>query len=637
MSDLIDFINPEFDPSSHTIRDLVKLLSSYDVELPINGAKKSTYVELTLEYLPYLRSRYLADLKKSSKKAPKNHPFATPMKSSVAESPRNTPSKPALVHSPAIFTDDNPFQSPVAATKPSRKSSTPAKPLQFKEKENLTPTASDPNQRETIHDFDLSRSNTNSPSFSTPSKTTRTQSKSKNIPKTNGLETSSVSDGSGTSSVEFVSENSQIKTESKSSPSTPLRLVEPFKSPFKAPFTSSLPKKSILKQTKPYSKPFNFSQLFSGALFVLFSVGLVHWSIVDYPLLKYCNSSQSNPAMTYPMTPKCIPCPSNSVCHDKTLSDCVGDDFILKPNVLFKYLPFPFNQPTCELDATKLAQQSKKQKQVDHLVFVLDQLVREYIGKVQCSHSYASKQPKWIYSTTKPIKIIGMPIIHAKETLHTLVGDQWTNDEFQEYWNLVMKKIMNESNLPITNIVDEQTFQHRLLSSQNQSIMNVTCKLRLSFWNLIIAYSKELIVTGFVLAISILFFMYYQQSVTETEMVASLVRDVCSLIHAEAENYNRDATHHPIPGFPLQHLQDHFLPHTINPKTSSETDANGYTLFHLPIDARQRVWKRVCTLIQRNSRIRETINQYQGETQTIWVWVGSSALSPSKKRDQPRI
>jgi hypothetical protein len=341
--------------------------------------------------------------------------------------------------------------------------------------------------------------------------------------------------------------------------------------------------------------------------------------------------------MTYSFLPSCIECPKNANCTDRTITGCISSDYRLQQNpldfLLGGLLPFPFNQPKCVFDSNRIMKESKKKQQVDHLVRVLDILVREFVGKVACD-SVTPKQYRWIISSKNPSKILGMPVELAKEELMKLVKTKWSSQQLEEYWGLILDKIQTD-NGPLSSILDDTVSRYRIFTSSNPPVISKSCEIKRAMLSWTKRYSLHLI-TFVVILVSIgISIQYYNTMQHESHIVAQLVEDVTETIHAEREGYEMDSQKHPIPGLPVIQLRDYFVPRILkgfNKDSDHTTDENNRVIWYIwDESSRNRVWKRVQKELSKNSNIRETNTQVRGESHTVWMWIGSSVLSPKKR------
>lgn len=146
----------------------------------------------------------------------------------------------------------------------------------------------------------------------------------------------------------------------------------------------------LLKRTRQKQKAkIGFIVRICMGLLSIAALVFAHWYRVDYPLLEYCSSTsnQSLSARFYTFLPSCVPCPPLSICSKRKVTGCTSLQETFTKSTLQRIVPsfllfFPLDQPVCSHDTAKLAQETKKTRQTQHLIKVLDQLVCEYVGKV---------------------------------------------------------------------------------------------------------------------------------------------------------------------------------------------------------------------------------------------------------------
>jgi hypothetical protein len=162
----------------------------------------------------------------------------------------------------------------------------------------------------------------------------------------------------------------------------------------------------------------------------VFVLLLAFWLQFDQPKLHYCSDAneydqlrQSNNTndLYLSFLPSCVDCPKNSICNDRQVVSCVSNDYRLKNSTFEKFLPavlmsFPFGQPTCVLDSFRILNESKKSKQTQHLIKVIDEIVREFVGNLECSRNTLGKDLEWVFSTKPPHLPLGIPVTNFFST-----------------------------------------------------------------------------------------------------------------------------------------------------------------------------------------------------------------------------
>ncbi|KAI9009670.1 inner nuclear membrane protein MAN1, partial [Gaertneriomyces semiglobifer] len=187
----------------------------------------------------------------------------------------------------------------------------------------------------------------------------------------------------------------------------------------------------------------------------------------------------------------------------------------------------------------------------------------------------------------------------------------------------------------VGSTLDQGTRQTRLLYSRQPPIMTFTCRLRRSLWETSRAYWLELSIFGGMVMGGAFIWYKIQAKGREDHIVGKLVDDVVDAVCEEAENNRADPVRHPIPGLAVVQLKDYLLPISVGSvkrreHENSYDENTGYTKWHLRESERDKIWEKVHQMVLRNSNIRETLMDLNGEGHLIWQWIGSHALSPKK-------
>ena len=598
-----DILDPSFDPQKLSVTALIRVLARFDVDLPPNKEKKAYYITLFNDHLDYMKKRLQSDIKKSAKKPPKTGIFAeihnqkdaggiSDQKLNLAAA-IETLSKPYLRQAKV---KDKDFQASSSTPEPK---STPKKrsaPVVDSDQDSGSPFTSENVFQSPKTTPVATPSNTKSPKF---------------VPKIDYEKVEQVP-------IDFSNEQPEFKTPSK--PPQSFRKLNSIKESKPATIHERLLRRNKQRQGQ---------RLASGILVGIVSILCfitIHWLIVDYPNLQYCSEFTTYKPF-YPFSSQCIPCPSNAICSSRAVTGCIGSDTKLKKSVFQKILPsflslFPYNQPSCVFDGGEVMDETKRQRQVDHLVKVTDHLVREYIGKAMCS------KKGFPSSIFKSGTIVGMPLSKAKSDLSALIGAKWSKDKFEEFWGLMINDVAKNPHT-LQMVVDNQS---RYLNSQNPPIASYWCTLKQAMWKSIVQNAVYLVTLGACVLGGMGFWFTYQKRQFEAEVVSSLLPDIISAIHQETENYHMDSARHPVPGLALSQVKDHFLPLPISNSKEFQVDGEGRAIWSLYEPSRSRIWKKIAQHISKNTNIRQTTTQIKGETNVVWFWVGSAALTPAKKR-----
>ncbi|KAJ3188355.1 inner nuclear membrane protein enriched at telomere/subtelomere region [Gaertneriomyces sp. JEL0708] len=396
-----------------------------------------------------------------------------------------------------------------------------------------------------------------------------------------------------------------------------------------------------------------FPWMVAFAIFLVVAVlGQWYWEFRD--VLGYCDANDSSTKTTFKYSgynplgyvmPVCRPCPENALCVDKTVLSCDREnaDYVLKPSLLatflpHKLIPFPLDEPSCVKDTRKEQEELKRQQHVDTLLEILSQVVRYWVGAAECG-----SQPREV---TAPLRsretgnILGMPQTLAKQELRRKIGRRWSDTTFDTYWDLAMRRVyssdVGSETQDVGSTLDQGTRQTRLLYSRQPPIMTFTCRLRRSLWETSRAYWLELSILGGMVMGGAFIWYKIQAKGREDHIVGKLVDDVVDAVCEEAENNRADPVRHPIPGLAVVQLKDYLLPISVGSvkrreHENSYDENTGYTKWHLRESERDKIWEKVHQMVLRNSNIRETLMDLNGEGHLIWQWIGSHALSPKKK------
>lgn len=332
----------------------------------------------------------------------------------------------------------------------------------------------------------------------------------------------------------------------------------------------------------------------------------------------------------------CTPCPVSTICSKDSILACNREDFRVRNSLIsyvfpLRLLPFPVGQPYCEIDGIK----TKREQQINTLIRMLDFDVRSWIGAQICTSGVDSAYD-WVYSTSFPTKVIGMPQSLAKLRLQSQLP-KWSNDSFEEYWLEILDRISRrDSEIPISSIVDEKTHSKRLLASENPPQMSMLCRSNRFFWRSINQYAIHLIVFGLLVAALFGGSLHFELQRREIQITASLYESVIDAVHSETENHHIDPVRHPLPGLSVSQLRDHFLPKvsgTYSDETwNAQKDNNGRLVYYTnDLRGRTRMWQRVQNQVLANSNLRESLLTVKGEAHSVWMWIGSDNLAPTKR------
>ncbi|KAJ3017087.1 UNVERIFIED_CONTAM: inner nuclear membrane protein enriched at telomere/subtelomere region [Siphonaria sp. JEL0065] len=469
---------------------------------------------------------------------------------------------------------------------------------------------------------------------------------------------------------------------------TPARPTEP---PFTAVPKNHLPSNPSTKQQPsscPISPAFTISASFVFLLVSYFGAYAIFWDRVSY--LNSGETPSSFDLIGVPILDRVfwdglVPlertCPNGATCAGKMINGCTTPDYTIKKtlvaNMLDPYLVQGWelavwrrvSDVKCVKDFAKVKVEAKKTSQVDNLVAYLNDIVRKWAGHMLCGESNfdpeITSQELQISYSSKSREPLGMPVTAGKRQLRSLIGSKWTDEKFEEYWTLVYHRVLTGSesdsqqqqqqrsaNLtPLLTTTVDESGRHRLLVSSSAPTLSITCHIRLSLRQQARKYWLQIITTSLLLLLSAAYYFHKAAQRRDSLVASTLVEDILECLFAESENHRVDPLRHPVPGLSVAMVRDHFISVCndtntttagLQKKTNQQLDAYGYapmldsqghTRWTVADDyTRDKIWKRVCTLVLKNANVRETVMELGGEENCVWQWIGSFALSPKKRK-----
>ncbi|KAJ3191428.1 inner nuclear membrane protein enriched at telomere/subtelomere region, partial [Irineochytrium annulatum] len=356
-------------------------------------------------------------------------------------------------------------------------------------------------------------------------------------------------------------------------------------------------------------------------------------------------------------------CPKNATCFGKAVISCNGRDMVLKHHPLVNVVapvfgaenvqflvPFGLADPFCARDNEKLRKEAKKENQIEKLMGYLDNITRVWIGRAQCGQkdpNPAADHDEAVYSRSRanPHKVLGMPIAAGKRELRAIIKTRLSEDKFNDLWSELLTRISEPSkdphriDSPLSTVFDDEG-RHRLLVSTNPPIMSMVCSIKQSFSSWLKLRWKEILGSGLGMVGIVILYLRSRTAANDAKVVAAIVADVLQSLYDEYQNYLVDHAKHPIPGFSVAQLRDHFIPVAV-PGTLVGTmllshdnyvkslDALGRRRYTVPeTSTRDRLWKAVARIVLRNATVRETTMEFHNEMHTVWQWIGGTALNP---------
>ncbi|KAH9265855.1 hypothetical protein BASA84_001402 [Batrachochytrium salamandrivorans] len=330
----------------------------------------------------------------------------------------------------------------------------------------------------------------------------------------------------------------------------------------------------------------------------------------------------------------CAPCPDRALCVSNTDIECKAD-YILELSPWSSILGNQtrrasiIGRPRCVQDFKRLEKEARIHQRSTALVNILDELVREWVGKAECGQVKPSSDIYWAWSSTLSKQqqrvVLGMPLALARQHLRAVVPKSWTDNSFDEHWQIVSAMITTPNPIgPLSTRLDDSTYQHRLLISLNPPLITLTCQVRRYIWGLVLAYSLHLtLVCGAVIAATLMY-SFFQQYLHEQRLVSILVDDILDMTRSKGHG-GSTSNGAGNSSFIMSHGPS--LPYT------TYKDPLGRTIWAIPdASTRKRLWSLVVAEILKTSTIRKTTMEVKGQPQDLWMWVASPALSPRKPR-----
>ncbi|KAJ3357994.1 hypothetical protein HDU83_000051 [Entophlyctis luteolus] len=620
-------------PEDKTIDQLVALLSVAGVPLPAQRAKKQVYVDLYRAYASRIASS-------TGVSAP---PLRASTSSNKTAAARASASSRSIVSSPAKFIDFEALASP-------RKNSTTAK--------DTHTLSRNVGQQDAFQGDNGTPGYHHSAKIPSPSVTDILDE----------LDNQELSDSENNSDLENATSTSTTNSDASAFAWDTLE-------PARKPSSQAGARITSPKTVPPEITSKERGILSAGFVLALFCV----WQHMEYRPSNSPYPSQSFEVFGIPAVDAVIvrvlpisrTCPIGAVCAGKTVVGCESPDDIVrwifgaKAINDYAFVGWQFLIPEflgggklvqCVPDTAKLRLEAKKQVQVENLIAYLDDVVRKWLGQLTCNEpdsDPSTTAEELLMATTsagKAREIRGMPLPVAKRQLRALIGAKWTDEKFEEYWTLLLQRVLVGSDHGPPEEISSDTRhlyttvdasgRYRLLQTTSPLIKSVPCILRQSIHSTLQKHAVEIAILVILAAAALVTYALKAAAARDAVVSATIIEDVLDALHGESENHRRDPLRHPVPGLGVAALRDHFL--TVRVGDSSNVDAFGYSAV---LDAdrrtrwtvsdsatRDRIWRQVSSAIQRNANVRESVLEVRGEEDVVWQWIGSFALSPRKRR-----
>lgn len=263
----------------------------------------------------------------------------------------------------------------------------------------------------------------------------------------------------------------------------------------------------------------------------------------------------------------------------------------------------------------------QRQKQIDRLGGMAEDLARRWVGKAFCGEVSV---PSWVQAEDGTI--LGMPLAFAREELSRSFDEG--GEGFSDLWGMFVIQLVHgdgggkDWRGTLTTALDG-SLRHRLILSSAAPIVSLSCKIR-GYWRMLLAIAVSP-------CLGLILRQRYLAELERSRIVSALVEDAQKAVYDATEAHARDPVHHPVPGLSIGQLRDHFLPVVISGRPKGEgKDQAGRKVWYLADEtARKAIWTQVEQVISRNSNVRETSMEMKGELHRTYMWVGG--LSPGNR------
>ncbi|KAI9339888.1 Man1-Src1p-C-terminal domain-containing protein, partial [Obelidium mucronatum] len=486
---LPDQINSSFSAKDQTIDQLISVLSSAGVILPMTRMKKQAYLDLFQEHIePLIRARDKDKDKDSNRGRTRDSVVHSPATTTTKQQhPSSATKQDSNVR--ASFIDFEALATPKKslpdfATTRALFSPKPPPPVPIQQEEDedeedkqeeLEPAS--PSNTDILDQYEFeSEDEDNDEEEEEEALSWDTLAP--------GLNPSSNLSPPTPASSTFIPDSTMKKGRVSPSSFTPGRPFTPISSKdFKQQQPSKkqqrLQKKNAIQIQNPgLLALFILSFLLLGSYFATFAY---YWSTnVSYrphgtpaPLFNITNSPTVDTLLFTHLVPLSRECPPNAVCLDKQVVSCLKPDHVVSHKTFFartvdsvlkkhhrqsRFVGFDgweflfwesVSGVVCVEDKVGLKVLAKKLNQVDNLLAYLNDIVRKWNGHMACRETQfdADMTPEELVMSrnSRTLEPIGMPVSAGKRQLRLLIGSKWSDEKFEEYWALLYHRVLTGS------------------------------------------------------------------------------------------------------------------------------------------------------------------------------------------------
>ncbi|TKY90418.1 hypothetical protein EX895_000416 [Sporisorium graminicola] len=312
------------------------------------------------------------------------------------------------------------------------------------------------------------------------------------------------------------------------------------------------------------------------------------------------------------LQPTCTLCPAHADCAYGKVLGCSSDDWVLQPNLRSHIplantvLPLSMTAPRCYPDTQKLVLASELAQAISHML-------AEFKGEIVCgtqkTHATVRSLPKKLVGAEGNLTY-AIAEGAVKRSMSATRDARVDEEYFEQIWYMALFELTDpRSNIvrvPVSNgTVGEgsgEGTQYFLAAKEPSLSLSCRSRLALKGWVLRARLYVFLVLT----AVSALLYLRHRLAAARAESakVALLVQVALEKLQEQEYLHGRDPVLHPDDFVPLSHLRDHVL---------SEVHHAG---------ARNRLWKKVASVVEENSNVRVRQAQKRGEWLRVWQWVG---------------
>ncbi|KAG0152092.1 hypothetical protein CROQUDRAFT_70914 [Cronartium quercuum f. sp. fusiforme G11] len=286
--------------------------------------------------------------------------------------------------------------------------------------------------------------------------------------------------------------------------------------------------------------------------------------------------------------PDCTGCPAHAICEKGELRGCEVD-YVLTQSLFGSWvnawMPMIMG-PKCLPDTAKLVKIAERAHEIL-------QVLKVKRGSVVCGMGMAGVEAEIDEKTE--VRAYGMPERELKERV---LGTQKVGEMDEEIFRLALKDLEK---------YEEVVVLEGWYATGNSKSMEMSwkCRMKLGMYKLIKRF-KLILMSLVCIGVGWIYLKLKLHRISEEKKkVKELVEITLTKLRDESWVHHTNPTLKPNAFIASAHLRDLILSYE-----------------HSPI-ARQKLWKKVETIIEGNSNIRTKLSEQRGENIKVWEWIGS--------------